>query len=147
MITHTDHRSLVALAGDDFLWTAYAGTQSYPAGDAFRGLVAILNTAQDGLCVACGEGLAGERTQVCHIVSGGPKGRGYVGGNLYLGHVDCNDLDREVYGAIVPLDSLVRADLILAERPSRSAMLAAVPTDDGTSKARRLALREAHRNG
>lgn len=147
MITSTAHAALVAMAGDDFLWTAYAGTQSYPAGDAFRGLVEILRDAQEGLCVACGEGLAGERTQVCHIVSGGPKGRGYVGGNLYLGHVDCNDIDREVYGTVVPLASLVRSDLILSERPTRAAMLAAVPTDDGSAKARRAAIRRAHAEG
>src|SRR3954463_11466036 len=93
--------ALIAAAGTDYRWTGFAGTQSEPQGAALAGLAQILREAQNGDCVACGEALAGEAVNVCHLVSGSRARRGYcaVGGvfNLYLGHRTCNETDSETF--------------------------------------------------
>lgn len=131
MLTFTRYEELVTMAGDDNAWTGIDGC-SAPDGKAFAGYVALMRAAQEGLCAACGDALGNEAVEVCHVVGGGR--RGYVGGNQYLGHIGCNDMDAEL-GRNVPLASLIRADLIMAERPSRAACITATPTANGVSDA------------
>lgn len=136
MSTHTALTALyaanVAAAGSDYMWDGITGTQSCPRGDAFPGLVAFLAIAQQGICAACGDEFGSETLNVCHIVSQGPRKRGYVAGNLYLGHRGCNETDI-TYGAAVPLASLIRADLIPTTYPTRADMLALATAHDRKS--------------
>jgi hypothetical protein len=142
------HAMALAMAGESFDWTAPNGATigSRPRSDAMPGLTAWLIACQGGICAACGEALDGtERIEVCHIVRG--RERGYVPGNLYAGHTSCNDIDSKVYGAIVPLTSLVRADLVpTVPLPGHSTLKGMGSTD--ARRARRLAIRQAsHRAG
>lgn len=116
MLTDDRHAALVTMAGDDMMWDA-APTCTL-ARVQVHGLREYMRQAQQGMCAACGLAL-NEYGEMCHIVSAGPKSRGWVAGNIYLGHMACNEADRQ-YGAIVPLSSLLRADLILTEWPDAS---------------------------
>lgn len=135
----------LALAGEDFQWVGVANA-SRPRSDAFPGLVAWLAMAQNGTCAACGEAFGGELLNVNHLVSQGKSQRGYVAGNLYLGHRTCNEIDAEVYGAVVPLGSLARPDLVPADYPTRATMLTYAGKASDT-KARRMADRRARHDG
>ncbi len=132
-----------AQAGTDFEWSTATLACSRPRSDAMRGLVAWLGEQQEGMCVACGEAFGGETLNINHIVSQGTRDRGYVAGNIYLGHRVCNETDSEVYGRIVPLSSLIRADLVPTDYPTRATMLA-YSERVTTNKARRAAMRAIH---
>jgi len=137
------HTMALAMAGEAYTWTAPNGATigSRPRSDAMPGLTAWLIAQQGGICAACGEALDGtERIEVCHIVRG--RERGYVMGNLYAGHTSCNNIDATIYGSVVPLSSLVRADLVpVIPIPSHSQLKALSNNTD--KRARRLALRQA----
>lgn len=137
-----------ARAGADYEWSGVAGC-SRPKSDAAPGLVAWLRMRQEGLCAACGESLdsldgngRAEVLNVNHVHSQGSKQRGYVGGNVYLGHRICNEIDSDVFGKSVPLESLERADLVPTDYPDRATMLAMVPAKRD-AKAERSARRLA----
>ena len=135
----TLHTLNIAMAGDDFAWCS--GSKGRPQGGQ-AALLAWLMAQQGDVCAACGEGNeVGDVWQVCHIVSGGPNRRGYIAGNVYAGHQTCNDADRDVYGAIVPLTSLVRADVVPVTYPTASDLRDYAPTDRADRYARRLARR------
>lgn len=137
----TLHALNIAMAGDDFAWEA--GSKGRPQGGQ-AALLAWLMAQQDGICAACGEGNeSGDVWQVCHIVSGGPNRRGYIAANVYGGHQTCNDADRDVFGAIVPLTSLVRADLVPTTYPTAADLSAYAPTDKRARYERRLSARRA----
>lgn len=137
--TQAQQAANLALAGADFQWTGI-GNASRPRSDAFPGLVAWLAMAQNGVCAACGEAFGGEVLNVNHLVSQGKSQRGYVPGNLYLGHRTCNEIDAETFGAVVPLESLARPDLVPGDYPTRATMLA-MAGKDAETKARRRAER------
>ncbi len=133
----------VTLAGSEFNWTAANGSTigSRPRSDAMPGLTAWLIACAGGICAACGEALDGtERIEVCHIVRG--RERGYVPGNLYAGHTSCNNIDATVYGAIVPISSLVRADIVPTKTLPSHAQLKAL-SNNADKRSRRLALRNS----
>lgn len=137
----TLHRLNIALAGTDFSWSA--GSKGRPQGGQ-AALLGWLLARQDGICAACGEtDETGDVWQVCHIVSGGPNRRGYIAGNVYAGHQTCNDADRDHYGAIVPLSSLVRVDVVPTTYPTAADLADYAPTDRAARYARRLAARTA----
>jgi hypothetical protein len=117
MLTTERHAALVTMAGTDFMWDA-APTCTL-ARVQVHGLREYMRQAQGGLCAACGMAL-NEYGEMCHVVSAGPKSRGWVEGNIYLGHSACNEADRQ-HGAIVPLSSILRSDLILTEWPDATA--------------------------
>lgn len=126
-------------------WITYPLTAGEPDGKASRGYAAILRVAQRGLCAACGDAL-GADVEIAHVHAGTYCRSGWVGGNLYLAHIACNDFDARIADAngSVPLASLIRADLILMDRPSRKELLAAADAADADAvqadrNARRLA--------
>ena len=133
----------VTAAGTDYEWTTSPIACSRPRSDAMRGLVAWLAVCQEGMCAACGLPFNGETLNINHIVSQGTKDRGYVAGNIYLGHRVCNETDSEIYGRIVPIASLIRADLIPTDYPTRGTMLA-YAASASNAKADRAAMRAAH---
>lgn len=117
---HADAIALATvLAGPDYKWT-HADAPTQVDSKHRRGLTMLLAAAQNGLCAACGDTLDGT-TELCHIVASRVSGRGLMAGNVYAGHKGCNDDDAKVYGDIVPLDSMVRADLIPLAFPTRKA--------------------------
>ena len=136
------HTLALALAGEDYTWR-HADAPKSKRSDEIAGLVALLTVAQGGICAACGDTLAGEATQFCHLVSA-PSGRGFMPGNGYIGHVDCNTYDRDRCGRVVAPSDLVRADLVQTEWPSRQACLAAY-ADRQAARAHRADMRDAHR--
>lgn len=145
------------LAGPGLAWDV-KGT-SRPRSDAMRGLRAFLWTTQEGMCAACGEGVAISEGEVAHIVGNGAdtdtdKMRGYTAGNLYMSHESCNLDDAAVFGAIIPATGFARPDLIALTLPGHRELVAlgdtfAARVSNGMAEtrarrlARRLALREA----
>jgi hypothetical protein len=117
------HAAAVAYAGPDYRWTG--SPIGSKRSDEIAGLTSLLLDAQGGLCAACGDTFdAGEAVQLCHLVASRKSGFGVAPGNVYAGHIGCNDDDYKVYGDIVPLDSLNRADLVSLSHPTRKASLA-----------------------
>lgn len=139
----TLHALAVAGAGSDFNWANERRACARPQGGQSN-LLAWLTRAQDGVCAACGETLNdGTALEVCHLVSGGPKRRGYVAGNLYAGHKSCNDDDRELFGYVVPVTSLARPDVVALTRPTTDDLATMVDTNRGDMLAARRAARLA----
>lgn len=136
----TLHTLNVAAAGASFDWAGYKGACARPQGGQ-AALLRYLTSVQGGVCAACGDDLNdGTALEVCHLVSGGAKRRGYVPGNLYAGHKSCNDDDRECFGAIVPPESLARPDVVLTTRPTTADLEPfATTTTTATLAARRAA--------
>lgn len=130
------HTAAIALAGDDFRWNTEGAPKSKRS-DEIAGLTDILaNDIQGGVCVACGDVLDGA-IQLCHIVASRKSGFGIMAGNVYAGHVGCNDDDYKVYGDIVPMESLIRADLIAEALPTRQASLTRYAALQAKREARR----------
>lgn len=132
------HLDAISAAGDDFTWN----TPNAPAqiDSAHRqGLTAILTDRQQGLCLACGDTLAGA-IDLCHIVPSRKGNAGVMGGNVYVGHGQCNLDDAFLFGnGIVPLASLARLDLLVTSLPTRAACVARAVE----AKTRRVAIRAA----
>jgi len=120
------HALNVARAGDTYTWPA--GGTSRPRSDAFPGLLAWLAIEQNGICPACGDALGMELLNVNHLISQGKRQGGYVEGNIYLGHRECNELDAELFGMVVPVESLARPDMVATTYPTRATMLALAPS-------------------
>lgn len=148
------------LAGERFDWTdptTGKGIGTEPAGynarygNARNGLRVLLWEAQEGLCAACGHGVAVSDLEVAHIVgnAGSPsKSRGNTDANIYASHATCNLDDADLFGDVVPPASLARPDLVMMTYPSRADMLAADASFAGrmsqfeaTHRADRLAAR------
>lgn len=124
-----------ALAGPDYRWE-HAQAPTQVDSKHRRGLTLLLTQAQGGLCAACGDALEGP-VNLCHIVASRISGRGLMPGNIYVGHVGCNDDDSKVFGDIVPVSSMVRPDLISLAFPTRKACLAAVVEEEAVRAERR----------
>lgn len=173
VVTATDRRNAIrrlnrrveantVLAGERFDWTdpttgkAIGGSPAgYSAryGNARNGLRVLVWDAQQGMCAACGHGVAITDMEVAHIVgnNGSPsKSRGYVAGNVYGSHALCNADDFYLFGDIVPPASLARPDLVSLSYWTRADMLAAdqtyaarVSAMDAEGREQRLAARLA----
>lgn len=148
------------LAGPAFDWvnpTTGKGIGGSPAGysarygNARNGLRVLVWDAQQGLCAACGHGVAITDMEVAHIVgnNGSPsKSRGYVAGNIYGSHALCNADDFYLFGDVVPPASLARPDLVSLTYWTRADMLdadqsyaARVSAMDAEGREARLAAR------
>lgn len=139
-----------AQAGADYLWNDATVRNSRPRTDAFPGLRAWLTEAQSGICAACGDALSGE-VEVCHVVAArDPKkfertgsdidasaSRGYVAGNLYVGHRGCNVYDAKRFGPVVPESGFMCPELVSLSYPSRADMLRAGMRADGKAEQER----------
>lgn len=127
------------LAGEDFRWT-HPAAPAQPNSEHRIGLTIMLAAAQGGICAACGEALAGERTDLCHIVPSRVSGRGTMPGNVYVGHASCNSDDAKIFAnGIVPLASLIRADVVQQAHPTRKDCVSAARAVRATREARRAA--------
>lgn len=144
----------IVLAGERFDWVDAAtgkGIGGSPAGaskygNARNGLRVLVWEAQDGLCAACGHGVALTDMEVAHIVgnNGSPsKSRGYVAGNVYGSHAVCNADDFYLFGDVVPPASLARPDVVSLAYWTRADMLAADATFAARVSAMDAAGREA----
>jgi hypothetical protein len=131
MVCHMDtslaaaHAAATAYAGPDFRWND--SPIKSKRGDELTGLTHILAfDVQGGMCAACGtEFEAGEAIQLCHIVASRKNGFGVMAGNVYAGHIGCNDDDYKRYGDTVPLTSFYAdASLVPTSLPTRQASLA-----------------------
>ena len=137
-MTHTEaltalHAAAIAMAGPDYRWTN--AKRVTVDSKHMRGLTILLAQAQGGICAACGDPLDGA-VQYCHIVAS--RRQGIVApGNGYAGHAGCNDDDYKVYGDVVPLESLVRADVVQTALPTRKACHEAADAADAVREARR----------
>lgn len=142
------HTMNIAMAGAEFNWDNCQIKNGVPSGAEWRGYKAIMLAFQDNRCAACGERFTdSDIIEVCHIVAAQGKWnskRGYVGGNVYLGHKECNKADAIVFGSIVPIWSLIdNGALVLPVRPTRGECLAADVPNVSSNGAydRRLAAR------
>ena len=124
MLNTWDVDAFVMLAGPDFRWDSEGAPKQLDSRHR-QGLTILLAQAQSGICVACGDPLAGERTDLCHIVASRVSGRGVMPGNVYVGHASCNDADAKEFGDVVPLDSLASLDLLPMTFPTRQECLRA----------------------
>lgn len=122
-INDTDVQGFVALAGEGFLWADVSGT-SRPPSNVRGSLRDDLWARQGGICAACGEGDNGIPLEFNHVVSRGPKVKGFVRGNIFAGHSSCNARTKPLYndeGALISgvevLDSqyLKRMDVVPTE--------------------------------
>lgn len=143
-----------AQAGADFSWDGATIANSRPRSDAFPGLRQWLREAQSGICPACGDELSGE-VEVCHVVAArdarkyaangsdvdSSANRGYVAGNLYLGHRGCNVDDANVFGPIVPAYGFDMPHLVALTYPSRADMLRAVARENSADESERRTAR------
>lgn len=124
--THTAHivsESIAALAvlAQGGTWQGVKSCDR-PAGSGIyawrKGLDRVLMRGQRGTCVQCGERLD-ETAEFNHIVRRGPKGKGWLAGNIFLGHKACNDLHAH---RDLDIHDLARPDLLVMEWPARSLM-------------------------
>lgn len=114
--TQATHQTLALMAGPDHAWE---GTGSRPTSDTRAGLFAFLADYANGICAFCG--MHSNNGEVCHIISAGPKRKGFVPANLVWGCLECNDIDGEAGGyADVEFDSIKRVDLIPTMWPTMS---------------------------
>lgn len=130
------------LAGDDYRWTSPNAPASVDSAHRF-GLTLILTDMQAGVCAACGEMLAGERTDLCHLVPSRVGNSGVMPGNVYVGHTACNSDDSRLFAnGPVPLASLARVDVVAIAHPTRKecvARHASVKAHRETRRAARVA--------
>ena len=145
MLTDAAVAALVALSGGEasrYDWHGVPGCSRFDAnkrlGSRRAGARIFLRDYQEGLCPDCGLSLDnGDLIDFCHIVSRGldakhsDEGKGWVAGNLFLGHRACNKA-QQWRGPVVLPEHLTRPDLVAdaSEWPStpvlRSYALAAV---------------------
>lgn len=136
MITNEDIELNMSLAANG--WEGITVLKS----DHLRGIRAMaINT--HGLCAACGESLANDEVNICHIVSAS-HGKGLAPNNVYVGHKACNDFDREECkgDAFLIVASMARPELILNAIPSRKEALQFLMEYDKGCKARRARIRK-----
>lgn len=135
MLTNTLVASLHARAGAAFDW---AGTKSSRPPSTWRSaLKAHLYAAQDGRCFDCGNSDVIESLEFCHIVSRGnvatsDKGKGWVPGNIALGHRVCpcgtrGNKAQQMRGPIVLPEHITRPDLVAVEWPTPPTLKATYP--------------------
>jgi len=123
MLTVETVERFVALSGGEssrYSWQGVGGCARFDAnrklGSKRQGARLFLFRAQGGTCPDCGEALD-DTAEFCHIVSRGldartsDEGRGWLAGNLFLGHRVCNKA-QQARGAVVLPEHLTRPDLI-----------------------------------
>jgi hypothetical protein len=96
MLTDTDVTRFVTLAGPTFAWSGVPGC-SRPASDVRKALRADLRERQGGICPQCGDDVAENVAEFCHVVARGPKVKGFIPGNVFAGHSWCNASTKPLY--------------------------------------------------
>lgn len=112
MFTQDMLDGFVALAGDDFAWAGVKGCHR-PASDVRRALRADLIARQGGICFDCGE-MLDDTAEFCHIVSRGPARKGWMPGNIGIGHSACNERQKD-RSPIVQIADMTRPDVIVTD--------------------------------
>lgn len=112
MLTETMVDNFVALAGPDFAWDGVKGC-SRPPSTYRKALRFDLIRRQSGICFACGD-MLDESAEFCHIVSRGEKLRGWLPGNIAVGHAACNTRQKN-RGPVVRVADMVRPDVVPME--------------------------------
>jgi hypothetical protein len=134
MLTTTTIDAFTALSGGEatrYAWQGVGGCSRFDAnrklGSRRQGARLFLFRAQRGLCPDCGLALD-ESAEFCHIVSRGldartsDEGKGWLPGNLFLGHRVCPATDgtprgnkaQQARGPVVRPEHLLRPDVIPA---------------------------------
>lgn len=122
-ITASDIARFDMLAGPDRMWDEVTGCHRPPS-DVRRALRADIAERQGGVCPVCGNAI--EFGQFNHVVSRGPKVKGFIPGVVFVGCAPCNlrcaylygevtDDGRVVDGGVIPFDGLARPDVIPTE--------------------------------
>ena len=131
MLTTSAIQAMVSMSGGEatrYNWQGVPGCSRFDAnrrlGSRRLGATLWLMDAQQGTCPDCGTALdstaplgSPERVEFCHIVSRGldastsDEGRGWIPGNLFLGHRRCNRM-QQARGPVVMPEHLTRPDLI-----------------------------------
>lgn len=135
MLTETAIAHLIGLSGGEatrYNWQGVPGCARFDAnrrlGSKRAGARIFLADYQHNTCPDCGVGFDldasdalpmgdPERVEFCHVVSRGldaktsDEGRGWMAGNLFLGHRRCNKL-QQARGPVVMPEHLTRPDLI-----------------------------------
>lgn len=128
MFTDSVVSAFADMAGADFMWDGVKGgsrpPSSYLGTKGFRTLLREdIANRQGNVCPQCGDALTGA-VEFCHVVSRGPKVRGFFPGNIFIGHAACNastkplhDNDGNVISgvAILTADMFKRPDAIALE--------------------------------
>lgn len=116
-ITELDVTRFEAMAGEGFSWPDRGGNRppsSYMGRTGFRDILRDdLRTRQGDICFACGDALNGGG-EFCHIVSRGPVRKGWLPGNIAIGHAACNEMQKEA-GEVVHISDMVRPDVVPTE--------------------------------
>jgi len=136
MITDAHIALIASIAGSDFKWNSPDAPAQIDSRHR-QGLTMWLAKAQGMVCAACGDSLMGETMELCHIVASRLSGRGVMPLNIYVGHKGCNDDDAKAFGDILPIASLLRADVIVSAFPSRKVCLAESAESDSVRAERR----------
>lgn len=118
MITEQTIEGFITLAGPDFSWAGVRGCgrppSSYMGRKGIRQALRLdLIARQGGICFACGEVLD-DTAEFCHIVSRGPGIRGWLWGNVAIGHAVCNEAQKQ-RGPIVHMSDMARPDVVPTE--------------------------------
>jgi hypothetical protein len=129
MLTTVAIEAFKSLAGPDYRWTGVGGCSRFDAnrrlGSRREGARIFLRHYQDNTCPDCGQALSTEplpfgdpeAVEFCHIVSRGldartsDEGKGWMYGNLFLGHRRCNRM-QQARGPVVMPEHLSRPDLV-----------------------------------
>ena len=125
MLTAQTVSRFVALSGGEasrYSWQGVPGCSRFDAnsrlGSRRKGATLFLFRAQQGLCPDCGDALTADAPgEFCHIVSRGldattsDEGKGWMPGNLFLGHRVCNKR-QQARGPVVLPEHLTRPDLV-----------------------------------
>lgn len=136
MLTHQTISAFVAMSGGEaarYSWKGVGGCSRFDAnarlGSRRKGATLFLFRAQQGICPDCGDALTADNPgEFCHIVSRGldartsDEGKGWLPGNLFLGHRVCPQTDgtprgnkaQQARGPVVLPEHLLRPDLIPA---------------------------------
>lgn len=93
MLTDTDVATFVALAGPTFSWDVKGSSR--PASDVRTALRSDILARQGGICPQCGS--EARNPEFCHIVARGPKVKGFLPGNIFVGCAACNASTKPLY--------------------------------------------------
>ena len=127
--------ALVARAGTDYSWPERGCTR--PPSVWRSCLKRYLYAVQGGMCFDCGEVADLDSLEFCHVVSRGPvatsdKGRGWVEGNIALGHRVCacgtrGNKAQQIRGPVVLPEHVTRPDIVADSWPSPPVLKATYP--------------------
>jgi len=130
--------NLTDLAGEGYRWDAVRGC-SKPTSKAKAPLRMWLAAAQGYICPQCGDSMtqddvsapyvpladvALDAVNFCHIVPRGPLHKGWLPGNVFVGHARCNGYTLGSVDHIMTFDMFARPDVVVTDEwPSMTALV------------------------